>query len=61
MVVFGRGLLGGGQDAGDEAGLIRAARDAFTSSMSTPFTISAIGVLAAAVLAAHRPSRVVCG
>ncbi|MFE7108393.1 MFS transporter [Streptomyces sp. NPDC057575] len=35
-----------------DAGPIRAARDAFTSSMSTTFTISAIGVLAAAVLAA---------
>lgn len=52
MVVFGRGLLGGGQEAGDEVGLIQAARDVFTSSMSTPFTISAIKVLAAAVLAA---------
>lgn len=35
-----------------DTGLIRAARDAFTSSMSTTFTISAIGVLAAAALAA---------
>lgn len=34
-----------------DTGLARAARDAFTSSMSTTFTISAIGVLAAAVLA----------
>ncbi|MFE2286493.1 MFS transporter [Streptomyces sp. NPDC059443] len=34
-----------------DAGLVRAAREAFTSSMSTTFTISAIGVLAAAVLA----------
>ena len=32
-------------------GLIRAARDAFTTSMSATFTISAIGVLAAAALA----------
>ncbi|MGW4893709.1 MFS transporter [Kitasatospora sp. NPDC004240] len=35
-----------------DAGLVHAAREAFTSSMSTTFTISAIGVLAAAVLAA---------
>ncbi|MFJ7207104.1 MFS transporter [Streptomyces sp. NPDC098789] len=38
--------------AGGDGGLVRAARDAFTTSMSTTFTISAIGVLAAAVLAA---------
>ncbi|MEU6877720.1 DHA2 family efflux MFS transporter permease subunit [Streptomyces sp. NPDC046712] len=35
-----------------DAGLINAAREAFTTSMSATFTISAIGVLAAAVLAA---------
>ncbi|MFH8622815.1 hypothetical protein ACH4A8_13055 [Streptomyces vietnamensis] len=34
-----------------DAGLIAAARGAFTSSMTTTFTISAVGVLAAAVLA----------
>jgi EmrB/QacA subfamily drug resistance transporter len=34
-----------------DAGLIRAAREAFTTSMSATFTVSAIGVLAAAVLA----------
>ncbi|GCB47596.1 hypothetical protein SNL152K_4901 [Streptomyces sp. NL15-2K] len=39
-----------GGDSGD-SGLIRAAREAFTASMSTTFTVSAIGVLAAAVLA----------
>jgi predicted MFS family arabinose efflux permease len=32
-------------------GLVRAAREAFTTSMSATFTISAIGVLAAAALA----------
>ncbi|MEV0239291.1 MFS transporter [Streptomyces sp. NPDC050674] len=37
--------------AGGDAGLVRAAREAFTASMSTTFTISAIGVLAAAVVA----------
>jgi EmrB/QacA subfamily drug resistance transporter len=34
-----------------DTGLIDAARDAFTASMSTTFTVSAIGVLAAAILA----------
>ncbi|MFG2823138.1 MFS transporter [Kitasatospora sp. NPDC048365] len=34
-----------------DPGLIAAAREAFTSAMSTTFTISAIGVLAAALLA----------
>ncbi|MGW7384715.1 MFS transporter [Streptomyces sp. NPDC054794] len=33
-----------------DAGLVHAAREAFTSSMSTTFTLSAIGVLAAALL-----------
>jgi EmrB/QacA subfamily drug resistance transporter len=33
-----------------DAGLIHAAREAFTTSMSTTFTVSAIGVLAAALL-----------
>jgi fucose permease len=34
-----------------DAGLVHAAREAFTASMSTTFTVSAIGVLAAALLA----------
>ncbi|MEU6214211.1 MFS transporter [Streptomyces sp. NPDC047023] len=34
-----------------DAGLVRAAKDAFTAAMSTTLTFSAIGVLAAAVLA----------
>ena len=34
-----------------DSGLVRAARQAFTDSMSTTFTVSAIGVLTAAVLA----------
>ena len=34
-----------------DSGLVRAAREAFVTSMSTTFTVSAIGVLAAAVLA----------
>ncbi|MGQ4358375.1 MFS transporter [Streptomyces sp. SAS_272] len=38
--------------AGGDRTLVRAAREAFTASMTTTFTISAIGVLAAAVLAA---------
>jgi EmrB/QacA subfamily drug resistance transporter len=37
--------------AGGDTGLIHAARQAFTASMSATFTISAIGVLAAAALA----------
>lgn len=37
--------------AGGDTGLVRAAREAFTASMSTTFTISAVGVLAAAVVA----------
>jgi hypothetical protein len=36
---------------GGDAGLVRTGREAFTASMSTTFTISAIGVLAAAVVA----------
>ncbi|WP_330355228.1 MFS transporter [Streptomyces chartreusis] len=40
-----------GAVAGGDAGLIAAAREAFTASMSTTFTVSAIGVLAAALLA----------
>ncbi|MEU9077275.1 MFS transporter [Kitasatospora sp. NPDC048538] len=37
--------------AGGDAGLIRTAREAFTSAMSTTFTVSAVGVLAAALVA----------
>ncbi|MFI6855541.1 hypothetical protein [Streptomyces sp. NPDC050416] len=37
--------------SGGDWGLVRTAREAFTASMSTTFTISAIGVLAAAVVA----------
>jgi Na+/melibiose symporter-like transporter len=37
--------------AGGDTGLVRAAREAFAASMSTTFAISAIGVLAAAVVA----------
>ncbi|MEV1065432.1 MFS transporter [Streptomyces sp. NPDC050263] len=37
--------------AGEDAGLVRAAGEAFTASMTTTFTVSAIGVLAAAILA----------
>lgn len=37
--------------AGGDQGLVRAAREAFTASMTTTFTVSAVGVLAAAVLA----------
>jgi MFS family permease len=36
----------------DPAGLVHAAKAAFTASMSVTFTVSAIGVLAAAILAA---------
>ncbi|SOB82196.1 MFS transporter [Streptomyces sp. 1331.2] len=37
--------------AGGDTGLVRTAREAFTSAMSTTFTVSAIGVLSAALLA----------
>ncbi|MFD9390570.1 MFS transporter [Streptomyces sp. NPDC060000] len=37
--------------AGQDASLVREAREAFTASMTTTFTVSAIGVLAAAILA----------
>ncbi|WP_217206470.1 MFS transporter [Streptomyces sp. AC550_RSS872] len=40
-----------GAVAGGDAGLIAAAREAFTASMSTTFTVSAIGVAVAALLA----------
>ncbi|MDX3113222.1 MFS transporter [Streptomyces scabiei] len=44
---IGGALAVGGQDAS----LVRAAREAFTDAMTTTFTVSAIGVLAAAILA----------
>ncbi|MEW2046566.1 MFS transporter [Streptomyces sp. NPDC005476] len=52
--------------AGQDAGLVRSAREAFTASMTTTFTVSAIGVLAAAVLAAlvmrdRKPERPATG
>jgi uncharacterized integral membrane protein len=34
-----------------DTGLVHAAREAFTKSMSVTFTVSAVGVLAAALLA----------
>ncbi|MER7580495.1 MFS transporter [Kitasatospora sp. NPDC097691] len=37
--------------AGGDAGLVRTAREAFTGAMTTTFTVSAIGVLAAALVA----------
>ncbi len=40
-----------GAVAGGDAGLVAVAREAFTASMSTTFTVSAIGVAAAALLA----------
>jgi EmrB/QacA subfamily drug resistance transporter len=43
--------IAGAVAAGD-AGLVAAAREAFTASMSTTFTVSAIGVAVAALLAA---------
>ncbi|MCQ9130557.1 MFS transporter [Streptomyces hilarionis] len=47
-----RRSIGGALAAADgDAGLVRAAREAFTDSMATTFTVGAIGVLAAAVLA----------
>ncbi|WP_328482004.1 MFS transporter [Streptomyces sp. NBC_00377] len=52
--------------AGQDTGLVRSAREAFTASMTTTFTVSAIGVLAAAVLAAlvmrdRKPERPATG
>jgi EmrB/QacA subfamily drug resistance transporter len=48
-----RESIAGALAVGDgDTGLAQAAREAFTASMSTTFTVSAIGVLAAAVLAA---------
>jgi MFS transporter, DHA2 family, multidrug resistance protein len=47
-----RGSIAGALSAArGDAGLVQAARTAFTTSMSVTFTVSAIGVLAAAVLA----------
>ncbi|MDT0317901.1 MFS transporter [Streptomyces millisiae] len=47
-----RSILDAMAVADGDAGLVHVAREAFTASMSTTFTISAIGVLAAAALAA---------
>jgi predicted MFS family arabinose efflux permease len=48
----GRGSIAGTLSAAHgDAGLVHAAKAAFTASMSVTFTVSAIGVLAAAVLA----------
>ncbi|MER8182848.1 MFS transporter [Kitasatospora sp. NPDC094015] len=46
-----RSIAGALATAHGDAGLVRAAREAFTASMSSTFTIGAIGVLAAALLA----------
>ena len=47
-----RGSIAGALAAAHgDAGLVHAARAAFTASMSATFTVSAIGVLAAALLA----------
>ena len=45
------GALAAAHGDADPVGLVHAAREAFTASMSTTFTVSAIGVLAAAILA----------
>ncbi|MFI1047430.1 MFS transporter [Streptomyces griseoruber] len=45
-------IAGAMATANGDPELVRAAREAFTASMSTTFTVSAIGALAAAVLAA---------
>ncbi|WP_327677244.1 MFS transporter [Kitasatospora sp. NBC_00458] len=44
-------IVGALAEAKGDAGLVHAAREAFTTSMSTTFTVSAAGVLAAALLA----------
>ena len=44
-------IVGALAAAHGDAGLVHAAREAFTASMSATFTVSAIGVLAAALLA----------
>jgi len=46
-----RSITGAFATAHGDAGLIHAAREAYTAAMSTTFTVGAIGVLAAAVLA----------
>ncbi|WP_330349871.1 MFS transporter [Streptomyces sp. NBC_00582] len=46
-----RSIAGALATAQDDPGLVHAAREAFTASMATTFTVSAIGVLAAAILA----------
>ena len=45
-------IAGALADAHGDTGLIHSAKEAFTSAMSTTFTVSAIGLLAAAALAA---------
>ncbi|MFF4582171.1 MFS transporter [Streptomyces sp. NPDC001389] len=45
-------LAGALASAHGDPGLVRAAREAFTSAMATTFTLSAAGILAAALLAA---------
>lgn len=47
-----RSITGALAVAHDDTGLVHTAREAFTASMSATFTVSAIGVLAAAILAA---------
>ncbi|PBC79249.1 LOW QUALITY PROTEIN: EmrB/QacA subfamily drug resistance transporter [Streptomyces sp. TLI_235] len=47
----GHSIAGALASAGGDSGLVHTAREAFTTSMSTAFTLSAIGVLAAALLA----------
>ncbi|MFJ3302167.1 hypothetical protein ACIPSA_03435 [Streptomyces sp. NPDC086549] len=44
-------VAGASATAHGDAGLVHAAREAFTSSTSTSFALSALGVLAAAILA----------
>ncbi|MED7954713.1 MFS transporter [Streptomyces sp. BE303] len=44
-------IVGALAEAKGDAGLAHAAREAFTSAMSTTFTVSAVGVLAAALVA----------
>jgi EmrB/QacA subfamily drug resistance transporter len=46
-----RSITGAFAIAHGDAGLIHAAREAYTAAMSTTFTVGAIGVLAAAILA----------
>jgi hypothetical protein len=46
-----RSITGAFAIAHGDAGLIHTAREAYTAAMSTTFTVGAIGVLAAAILA----------